>query len=149
MNAQALAASIAASAQKSTMESGIQRDLVQTAVHVLRSPRQPEDLAIRDWATKIMSKYSPVPFSKKEADQLSPSVFTLLDKTPFLKRAMEARPSCPTIDIKTLPEAQAKDVQKLQEFCVRNATDLFWLKVFIGLAREPSQLSAPTQHPRR
>ena len=149
MNAQTLAASIAASAQKSTTESGIQRDLVQTAVQVLRTPRQPEDVAIRDWATKVMSKYSPVPFSTKEADQLSRSVFAMLDDSPLLKPAMEERPPCPKIDIQTLPEAQARDVQQLQELCERNAKDLFWLKIFIGLARGPSRPSTPEQHPKK
>ena len=138
MNSQTLAASIAASAQKSTTESGIQRDLVQTAVRILSSPRRPDDVAIRDWATKIMAKYSPVPFSTKEADQLSRSVFTMLDDNPLLKPAMEAHPPCPAIDVRTLPAPQARDVQQLQAVCIRNAKDLFWLKVFIGLARGPS-----------
>ncbi|SMG52673.1 hypothetical protein [Paraburkholderia susongensis] len=143
MNSQTLAAGIAASAQKSTTESGIQRDLVQTAVQILRSPRQPEDVAIRDWATKIMAKYSPVHFSTKEADQLSRSAFTMLDENPLLKPAMEARPPCPAIEIKAIPAAQASDVQQLQALCVRNARDLFWLKVFVGLARGPSGAPAP------
>lgn len=144
-NAQNLAASIAASTQLSVTKSGIQRDLLQTAVHVLRTPRQADDLEIRDWATKIMAEYSPVPFSEKAANQLSPSVFSLLD-TPILKQAMEARPSCPTVDIKMLPGMLAKDVQQLYELCLRNATDLAWLKVFIGLADNPLPSSSPMLH---
>lgn len=146
MHSQTLAASIAASAQKSTTESGIQRDLVQTAVQILHSPRQPEDVAIRDWATKVMAKYSPVSFSTKEADQLSRSAFTMLDDNPLLKPAMEPRPSCPAIDVKAMPAAQARDVQQLQALCARNATDLFWLKVFVDLARGPSR-PLRSQHP--
>jgi hypothetical protein len=144
MNSQTLAASIAASTQKSTTDSGIQRDLLQTAVRILSSPRRPEDVAIREWATNIMAKYSPVPFSTKEADQLSRSVFTMLDYNPLLKPAMEAHPPCPAIDVRTLPAAQAREVQQLQAVCVRNATDLFWLKVFVGLARGPSHASDPS-----
>ncbi|WP_186041497.1 hypothetical protein [Burkholderia gladioli] len=146
MNSQTLAASIAASAQKSTTESGIQRDLVQTAVRILSSPRQPEDAAIRDWATKIMAKYSPVPFSEKAADQLSRSIFSMLDNNPLLKPAMEARPSCPAVDVETLPPAKAREILQLQAVCSRDARDLFWLKVFIGLARGPSNVedSNPT-----
>ena len=143
MHSQGLVASIAASAQKSTTESGIQRDLLQTAVQVLRSPRHPQDVAIRDWATKIMAKYSPVPFSMKEADQLSKSVFDLLETTPLLKQAMEERASCPVIDISAIPAGQVRDVQQLQELCARNAQDLLWLKIFVGIARKPSDPSGP------
>ncbi|WP_025374101.1 hypothetical protein [Advenella mimigardefordensis] len=142
-NSQKLAATIGASAQISAMESGIQRDLLQTAVQILRSPRHSQDADIRDWATKVMAKYSPVPFSTAAADQLSKSVFSMLETNPFLIPAMEERPSCPAIDINAIPAAQAKEVQQLQQLCVRNAKDLFWLKVFVDLVRKSPNPSTP------
>ncbi|NHC63074.1 hypothetical protein [Paenalcaligenes suwonensis] len=131
-----LAQNYAANIQKAAIESGIQQDLVKTAIQVLRAPAQTEDSAIRSWATQIMAKYSPVPFSSKEADQLNQSVYSLLDHSPLLQRAMEARPSCPKIDIKALPDSLSKEVQQLQDICERNAADLLWLNSFINLANK-------------
>lgn len=132
--------------QKSLTDANTSKDYVQMAVQVLREPRRPDDGDIRKWANEVIGKNSPVPFSSKAGEQLSSSALGMLRSHPLLKSAMEKREKCPSIDLKAIPQKQLQAVEKLQQLCNKNGTDLFWMKTYINLIAETSEETSGAKH---
>ncbi|MBF3788877.1 hypothetical protein ISF76_28710 [Burkholderia pseudomallei] len=137
--------SITVYAQYETNKAGIGRDLVQTAIQVLKDPAKPETADIRDWAVKTVNEYSSVKLTEKAGGQLSQSALAFLYNNPLLKPAMEEHgASCPRIDSTSFSSAQVTQVNTLFAACIRNANDRLWLRTFINLMSGPTT-SSPSE----
>lgn len=123
-------------AQWSVSNQGVRKDLVQTAVQVLKEPRHTGDETLRKWALETINRNSEIRLSDTAADQLGNSAVLMLKTNPFLKPAMETRPRCPTVDLQGVPAAQRAAVEQLKELCNRNQQDLFWMQKFGELLRD-------------
>lgn len=128
--------------QKSLTDTSTSKDYVQMALQVLREPRRPDDGDIRKWANEVIGKNSPIPFSSKAGEQLSTSAIGMLRSHPLLKPAMEKREKCPSINLKAIPRKQLQAVEKLQQLCNKNGTDLFWMQTYINLLAGPFEETA-------
>lgn len=125
-------------AQYETSQAGIGRDLVQTAIQVLKDPAKPENADIRDWAVKTVNEYSRVKLTEKASSQLSQSALEFLHNNPLLKPAMEEHGAlCPKIDTTSASREQVAQANTLLAACVRNANDRLWLRTFINLMSGP------------
>lgn len=56
--------------QSKIAESSLRKDYVAIAVGVLSSTDEKQDKALRQWAVKVLSKHSPVPFSPEVREAL-------------------------------------------------------------------------------
>lgn len=120
--------------QHQTTRAGIGRDLIQTAIQVLKDPARPETADIRDWAVKTVNQYSDVKLTEKASSQLSRGALAFLHSNPLLQPAMAERSvTCPKIDTTSLSHARAAQIDTLFAACKRNADDRLWLRTFIGL----------------
>ncbi|WP_157661539.1 hypothetical protein [Burkholderia ubonensis] len=120
--------------QNETTKAGIGRDLVQTAIQVLKDPARPETADIREWAVRTVNAYSSVKLTEKAGGQLSKSALLFLHNNPLLKPAMDAHGvPCSKIDTVSLSPEQEAHVNALFAACVRNANDRLWLRTFINM----------------
>lgn len=131
-------------AQASVAEASSRKDYLQMSLQTLREPRRPDDSDVRSWATQIIANYSPIPFTAKAGDQLSSSLVSMLNSNPMLAGAMMSRPRCPIINVETLPSDQRPVVEDLQRLCTRNATELMWLQIYLGMIKEPTTVPSMT-----
>jgi len=53
-----------------TKEKETQAHYVDIAVSILREPAKPDNSEIREWATEVISRYSPIPLPSQAAAQL-------------------------------------------------------------------------------
>jgi len=125
---------ITVSSQYAINRAGIARDLVQTAIQILKEPEKPETTDIRTWAVRTVNNYSDIKLSERAGSQFSRGALVMLHTNPLLKPAMELnRPPCPEIDSANFSQSQKDEVQRLFEICRQNAADRLWLKTFIQL----------------
>lgn len=123
--------------QKSISDSNTQKDYIAIAVNILNDPMRVNEPDLKKWATNIIVKYSPIEFTPEAKSQLSPDMIHMLDNHPLLKSAFESRDACPTVSfIDKLSEAQQQEIITATKICQRNAQDLFWIKVWIGLIKK-------------
>lgn len=122
--------------QKSISDSNTQKDYIGIAVQILNDPMRADDPDLKKWAMNIIEKYSPIEFTPEAKSQLSASMIYMLDNHPLLKSAFKERNACPSISfIDELSESQKQEIITATKICQRNAQDLFWIKVWIGLMR--------------
>jgi hypothetical protein len=120
-------------AQASAVEISTSQDYVQLAMQVLKEPLQEDRHASRAWAIGIIQKYSPVAFSPEAGRELSKGAIAMLASNPLLKPAMEERPPCKRVDIKSLPQPLALEVATLYAQCANNQKDLMWLRTYVHM----------------
>jgi len=60
----------------------------------------------------------------------------ILDNHPLLKSALKESDACLSISfIDKLSESQKQEIVTATKICQRNARDLFWIKIWIGLIK--------------
>ena len=123
-------------AQWSVSSQGVKKDLIQTAVQVLKEPQHMADEPLRRWALETINRNSEVRLPAAAADQLSNSAAVMLRTNPLLMPAMAARPLCPNVDLGALSSTQRFAVEQLKKICDRDQQDLFWMQTFGRLLRD-------------
>jgi hypothetical protein len=85
--------------QKSISKQSVAKDYVAIATTILERPKQEGDDALREWATKLLVRYSPEPFSPKAQEQLESEgliqALTLLGRGQLRGEEIEARSPSP------------------------------------------------------